>query len=222
MVQGQTIDKQGKTHTTTAPRGVLLINKRRAAQGQKGLKGAYGEGKLYLERKFNPTPEDVKSSHSTLLHEVQHAIQELDKMPVGGMTEDFLSNGFKKAVGKNSQMRDATNKELKTTIESKGLPTGVYYDILFNNSKGQEAVAKYPEIENLVNYTRKLQKADMKLQDKYEEAFQKYRTYAGEAQARAVQKRFETPGAYNTPFLESYDVPVENLLYKDPLGNTIK
>lgn len=189
---------------------------------QKGLKGAYGDGKLYLERKFNPTPEDIKSSHSTLLHEVQHAIQELDKMPVGGMTEDFLSSGFKKAAGKISQMRDATNAELKTAIESKGLPTGVYYDILFNNSKGQEAIANYPEINKLVEYTRKLQKADMKLQDKYEEAFKKYKSYAGEAQARAVQKRFETPGSYSKPVLESYDVPVESLIYRDPLGSTIK
>lgn len=189
---------------------------------QKDLKGAYGEGKFYLERKFNPTPEDLKASQSTLLHEVQHAIQELDKMPIGGMTEDFLSKGYQKAVGKISKMRDSTNAELKTALEQKGLPSGTYYDILFNNAKGQEAIAKFPEIGKLVDYTRKLQKADMKLQDKYQEAFNKYRSYAGEAQARAVQKRFETPGAYNKPVTESYDVPIDSLIYKDPMGYTIK
>jgi hypothetical protein len=143
-------------------------------------------------------------------------------MPMGGLTEDFLSSGFKKAAGKISQMRDATNAQLKTAIESKGLPTNVYYDILFNNSKGQDAISKFPEIGKLVDYTRKLQTADMKLQDKYAEAFKKYQSYAGEAQSRAVQKRFETPGSYNKPVLESYDVPVESLIYKDPMGNSIK
>ena len=189
---------------------------------QKGLKGAYGEGKLYLERKFNPTPEDIKSSHSTLLHEVQHAIQELDKMPMGGMTEDFLTSGFKKAAGKISKLRDAANTELKNTIEAKGLPAGTYYDILFNNTKGKEAISKFPELEKLVIYSQKAQKADMKLQDKYNEAFKKYQSYAGEAQSRAVQKRFETPGEYNKPVTASYDTPIENLIYKDPLGFSVK
>ena len=189
---------------------------------QPGLKGAYGEGKFYLERKFQPTTEDLKTSHSTLLHEVQHAIQELDKMPMGGMTEDFLTSGFKKAAGKISKLRDAANTELKNTIEAKGLPAGTYYDILFNNTKGKEAISKFPELEKLVIYSQKAQKADMKLQDKYNEAFKKYQSYAGEAQSRAVQKRFETPGEYNKPVTASYDTPIENLIYKDPLGFSVK
>jgi hypothetical protein len=187
---------------------------------QNNLKGAYGEGKLYLQRNFNPTTDDIKAAHSTLLHEVQHAIQELDKMPMGGMTEDFLSNGYKKAAGKIGLMRDGAMKELQSLIKDKGYETGAYYDILFNNKKGQELVAKDKDLEIAADLTKRLQKSQMKLEDKYNTAFEKYKRYAGETQARAVQQRFLNPQEYRTPVLESYDRPVESLIYRDPFGNT--
>ena len=189
---------------------------------QPGLKGAYGEGKLYLQRKFNPTPEDLKESHSTLLHEIQHAIQELDKMPMGGLTEDFLSKAYSKAAGKISKIRDEANSQLRDAIEQRGLPSSVYYDILFNNKKGQEAVSKFPELNQLIDYNRKAQQADMRFQDKYQEAYEKYKRYAGEAQARAVQTRFLNPQEYRKDVLESYDRPVESLIYRDTTESTIR
>ena len=60
----------------------------------------------------------------------------------------------------------------------------------------------------------------MKLEDKYNIAFEKYKSYAGEAQARAVQTRLENPEQYKNSVLQSYDVPVESLIYRDPFGNT--
>jgi dsDNA-binding SOS-regulon protein len=189
---------------------------------QNNLKGAYGEGKLYLQRNFNPSTDDIKAAHSTLLHEVQHAIQELDKMPTGGMTEDFLSKGYQKAAGKISLMRDGANKELQNLIKDKGYGTGAYYDILFNNKKGQELVAQDKDLEIAANLTKRLQKSQMKLEDKYNTAFEKYKSYAGETQARAVQQRFLNPQEYRKPVLESYDRPVESLIYRDPFGNTVQ
>lgn len=189
---------------------------------QPDLKGAYGEGKLYLQRKFNPSPEDIKQSHSTLLHEIQHAIQELDKMPMGGMTEDFLSKAYEKAAGKISTIKNESNKQLQIALEQRGLPSSVYADIIFNNKKGLEAVSKFPELNELIDYNRKARKAEWRLQDKYQEAYEKYKSYAGETQARAVQKRFENPQEYRKDVLESYDRPVESLIYRDPFGNPLR
>jgi hypothetical protein len=187
---------------------------------QNNLKGAYGEGKLYLKRNFNPSAEDIKSAHSTLLHEVQHAIQELDKMPQGGMTEDFLSAGYKKAAGKIGLMRDGARKELQNLIADKGYESGTYYDILFNNSKGKALLEKDKDLAIAADLNNRLQRSQMKLEDKYNEAFNKYKSYAGETQARAVQQRFLNPQEYRKPVLESYDTPVESLIYRDPFGNT--
>lgn len=187
---------------------------------QNNLKGAYGDGKLYLRRMTSPTEQDIKAAHSTLLHEVQHAIQELDKMPMGGMTEDFLSAGYKKAAGKIGLMRDGAMKELKSLINDKGYESKIYYDILFNNKNAQEILAKDKDLAMAAELNTRLQKSQMKLEDKYNQAFQKYRSYAGEAQARAVQTRFENPEQYKNPVLQSYDVPVESLIYRDPFGNT--
>jgi len=187
---------------------------------QNNLKGAYGDGKLYLRRMTSPTEQDIKAAHSTLLHEVQHAIQELDKMPMGGMTEDFLSSGYKKAAGKIGLMRDGAMKELKNLINDKGYESKIYYDILFNNKNAQELLAKDKDLAMAAELNSRLQKSQMKLEDKYNQAFQKYRSYAGEAQARAVQTRLENPEQYKNPVLQSYDVPVESLIYRDPFGNT--
>lgn len=189
---------------------------------QNNLKGAYGEGKLYLQRKSNPSAEDIKAAHSTLLHEVQHAIQELDKMPVGGMPEDFLSAGYKKAAEKINLMRDGAMKELQNLIKDKGYESGAYYDILFNNKKGQELLAKDNDLAIAADLNTRLQKSQMKLQDKYNEAFNKYRSYAGEAQARAVQQRFANPQEYANPVLQSYDIPVDSLIFKSPLDPSIR
>ena len=189
---------------------------------QNNLKGAYADGKLYLKRMSAPTEQDIKAAHSTLLHEVQHAIQELDKMPMGGMTEDFLSAGYKKAAGKIDLMRDGAMKELKNLINDKGYESNLYYDILFNNKNAQELLAKDKDLAMAASLTSRLQKSQMKLEEKYNQAFQKYRSYAGEAQARAVQTRLANPEQYKNPVLESYDVPVESLIYRDPLGNTLE
>jgi hypothetical protein len=189
---------------------------------QNNLKGAYGDGKLYLQRNFNPTPEDIKEAHSTLLHEVQHAIQELDKMPQGGMTENFLTKGYQKAAGKIGTMLDGSRKELESIIKDKGYDNSLYYDILFNNKKAQEVIAKDKDIAMASDLYNRLQKSNRKLQDKYDEAFGKYKRIAGEAQSRAVQQRFLNPQEYRTDVLQSYDTPVESLIYRDPFGNTTR
>lgn len=189
---------------------------------QKNIKGAYGDGKLYLERKFNPTTDDIASAHSTLLHEVQHAIQELDKMPMGGMTEDFLTNSYKKAATKISTMRDAASQELKNLIKDKGYPDSVYYDILFKNKKSESILKSDKDIELASNFYQRLMKSDQKMQEKYQDAFQKYKSIAGEAQARAVQQRFLNPQEYSKPVLESYDVPIESLIFKTGLESSVR
>ena len=136
------------------------------------------------------------------------------------MTEDFLSAGYKKAAGKISVMRDGARKELQNLIADKGYESGTYYDILFNNSKGQELLAKDKDLAIAAELNNRLNKSQMRLEDKYNQAFNKYQKYAGEAQARAVQQRFLNPQEYRKPVLESYDVPVESLIYRDPFGNT--
>lgn len=189
---------------------------------QTNLKGAYGDGVLYLQRQFEPTSKSLKEAHSTLLHEVQHAIQELDKMPSGGLTEDFLSKGYAKANLKINELKKSVTSDLEKEVTDKGLPRSTYVDILFNTNKGKEAIDQFPSIKKKADYLSKITKASNEMDNKYTDAFNKYKNYAGEVQSRAVQKRFENPEEYNKPVTQSYDRPIENLIYKDPFASTIK
>lgn len=189
---------------------------------QTNLKGAYGDGTLYLQRQFEPDAKSLKSAHSTLLHEVQHAIQELDKMPQGGMTEDFLSKGYAKANLKINELKKAVTSDLEKEITDKGLPNSSYSAILFDTNKGREILDSFPSIKKKADYLSKIRKAANEMDTKYSDAFDKYKNYAGEVQARAVQKRFENPEEYSKPITESYDRPIESLIFKDPFAPTIK
>lgn len=189
---------------------------------QTNLKGAYGDGVLYLQRQFEPDAKTLKSTHSTLLHEVQHAIQELDKMPQGGITEDFLSKGYAKANTKIDKLSNKVTEDLEKEVTKNGLPRSAYIDILFNTNKGIKLLDKYPELKKSADYVTKVNKAKLEMDKIFTEAYTKYRSYAGEAQSRAVQKRFENPEEYNKSVLQSYDTPVENLIFKEPFAPTIK
>lgn len=188
-----------------------------------GLKGMYADGNFYLPTMSKKVAEaKLGDIHSTLLHETQHAIQQLDKMPEGGMTEQFLSQGYAKARQKVDTLKNAAYKELESKIADKGLESNTIFDIMFDNASGKALIQNDKTIGPSAAFYQKILKADYKLQKKYDEAYNKYRSLGGEAQARAVQKRFENPEEYAKPVTKSYDVPLESLNYRDPMGYTIK
>lgn len=185
---------------------------------QRDLKGAYGESKLFLPRNAAKA-EDFKDVHSTVLHEVQHAIQELDKMPRGGMTQEFLSNTFSKAHNKVATLREAYIDALVKQIDDPEITKGA---VVFRTKKYEEAISKNKTLEKLDQQFKKSMELKKKLDDKQSNAFKQYKSLAGEAQARAVQSRFMHPEEYKKDVLSSYDVPIDSLIYKDPFDSTIK
>jgi hypothetical protein len=188
-----------------------------------GLKGMYADGGFYLPSMSQKGVEaKLGDIHSTLLHETQHAIQALDKMPEGGMTEQFLTQGYAKARQKVDTLKKAAYKELESKIADKGLDSNTIFDIMFDNANGKALIQNDKTIGPSASFYQKILKADYKLQKKYDDAYNKYRSLGGEAQARAVQKRFENPAEYAKPVTQSYDVPIESLNYRDPMGFTIK
>lgn len=187
-----------------------------------GLKGMYAEGSFYLPYQAKNVTTNASDIHSTLLHEVQHAIQQLDKMPEGSMAEQFFAKSASKAREKVKTLKSAAYTELTNKLKDKGYDSGTIFDIMFDNKAGKDIISKDKDIAPVASFYQKLQKSEYKLDKKYDEAYDKYKRTPGEAQARAVQKRFENPTEYSKPVTESYDIPVESLFYKDPVGFTIK
>ena len=178
------------------------------------LKGAYHDGKIRLRQMPNATPSQLKEVHSTLLHEIQHGIQDIDKMPVGGMSNEFFPTGFTKGKTKIDKLSDANRDELLSKLKEKGMENR-YGDIIFNNKSSKQLLLDNPDLKDVAEQYQRLQQSRNKLNDVENAAYNSYKNLAGEAQARAIQKRFLTPGEYRKPVLESYDVPQENLIFKE-------
>jgi len=85
---------------------------------------------------------------------------------------------------------------------------------VFSNPDKVDIFQKYMKYQGLRDKVREREK----------QVFSTYKSLAGEAQARATQKQYET-GKMTVPlttYPESYDVPVESLIYRDPFGNTTR
>jgi hypothetical protein len=186
-------------------------------------KAAYGEGNIYLPTNSKDLSADkLKEIHSSVLHEVQHAIQEIDKMPYGASPEMFMKKGWGKAMNKTNaienQTRDSLDQYVKTKYPDQNLS---WADFLFNTNKAKEFAAKDTKLKEMVNTYTKAKELRTKLQGQADSAYNSYRNVAGEAQARAIQQRFLNPEQYQRPVTESYDVPLMGLK-QSPLDLSIK
>jgi hypothetical protein len=184
-------------------------------------KAAYGDKTIFLPPTKAATAEDkLKELHSALLHEVQHAIQEIDKMPKGASPSNYLPENFKNSFKAAEKSVELSKGQVMDHIAKNYGDEINYGDVLFRTKKFQEAVKTDKQLEEYtkqLDYTRKL---SQKLIDKQTYANKAYEKVAGEAQARAVQKRFEKPEQYNRPFSESYDVDLLDLT-SSPLDRSI-
>lgn len=160
-----------------------------------GVNGQYmreqpGIGEQMILRN-KPTWEADKS---TMLHEMQHAIQQREGWGRGGSMDSFYNESMKARKGALDQI-SAINSEL-----SKASGTPRYQELLNERQKLVELAQKDP--------------LDLK-----EQAYKQYQNLAGEAEARATQARMNMNAAQRRevyPF-DSYDVPVDQLIIRGGL-----
>lgn len=140
--------------------------------------GAYNPVLREISLKRARSPQALQS---TLLHEVQHAIQEDFSMPRGGNTEMFF---------KDSVTVEMAKAKLKSVLEDP--------DIMDSLSP---------------NALSELFSQRKSLNDILTEAFNLYKRFPGEAEARAVQNLFESGGALSQRVPTAYyDVPLSELI----------
>ena len=189
--------------------------------------------------------DDVKKIQSDLLHEVTHAIQQIEKWSPGGNPAEFGKKSTAKAQklvkDADDNFEDAVSQTLgklgyKISEISKNkqlIDDAAYYA---HNKKipddwGRdyqddliEFINTMPkEFKPLFDSRLRINKLKAKVYGRNVESYDKYKNLAGEAQARAVAKRVEEPWRVDQePFLNSYDVPREQLIYKDPFKRSIK
>lgn len=132
---------------------------------------------------------------STLLHEVQHAIQSKYGMTGGGNPGMFKdSESLKAADSKLSDMISVAKDNLVNAAAKVDKKT-YYRDAKF------EGLPEYKALEDLEYYKTKLSKVDSK-------AFEEYLKLGGEAEARYVSNAFKKDVPTKTLPTKEYDVDV--------------
>lgn len=154
-------------------------------------------------------PNRGKSGRSSLLHELQHAIQEQEGFAVGGNFRDFAKMKYEaeqKIGSLNDQMR-----ALVRQMDAPGLA-----------KKDKDALSS--QYEDLINQRMVLVKQAQI------DPMQAYGNLMGEAEARLTQRRMDLnpqqrrqnfPFEYTGDTGYGLDVPLEGLIYMDQSGNIL-
>jgi hypothetical protein len=174
--------------------------------------------------------KQLVDSTSYLLHELQHAVQTIEGFPRGGNTKEFMKKSTERVEQELRKVDDifatkasnltklqVTSNDLKNIVDfSKGKTRYL--------SDKQIDVFSNPDMVDIFQKYMKYQGLRDKVRVREKQVFSNYKSLAGEAQARATQKQYET-GKMTVPlttYPESYDVPVESLIYRDPFGSTTR
>ena len=154
--------------------------------------------KIYMN---DLTPEQF---HSTLLHETQHAIQDMEGFATGGNSTMFTPQGLDAAT---KQWRDAENGLLQDAKKSGVTPGefGVMQGQVGMELKGwpqdyikQDVIKKAKDL-GLYERIRNIEKGRLLLRNQSERQDEYYRRLMGEVEARNVQRRMNmSPAELNT------------------------
>ena len=179
-------------------------------------------------------PNEAKS---TLLHELQHSIQQREGFARGGSSEEFAGESMQQAV--NSQR--LLDNIAKTGAEDFGrfYEKGNFADL----QSAAEEYAKKKDIPVDDAYTaaesfwtfggergglsglqNRIKQAQAAIDEAFTSPFEKYRRLAGEAEARATEARLNLTAAERRAKFpeESYDVPLSELIIRDqPIGRSM-
>jgi hypothetical protein len=154
-------------------------------------------------------PNRGKSGRSSLLHELQHAIQEREGFAVGGNTRDFavMRNKALDQIGElNTQM-----SSLAKQLENKALP------------KAQQDALR-------AQYDQAMEARQGLVSNASIDPMQAYGNLMGEAEARLTQRRMDLgprqrrenfPFEYTGETGYGLDVPLEGLIYMDQSGSIL-
>lgn len=160
-----------------------------------------------------PTEEELKS---VLLHETQHAIQNRENFARGGSADFFKPND----VFSTEALEDAAViDKLMRGSNLNQLEAKQRFEKIFNRSPEAGAFAALERVG-----TGKTLDAAAVSSRGASNPYKAYRSLAGEVEARAVQSRMNmTPQQrLETYPIQSYDVPVNQLIYADPFGNPLR
>lgn len=188
---------------------------------------------IELNKHFVQGDKGYKDALSTLLHEIQHAVQKQEGWPGGTNPNQFTPSSSKRIQTSLNKIEDDLAKQaalisgnnvsrhtINNTLNYLGGNTtylGKQETEFLNSLKGNK------ELGEIVKRFQSFDGIRGRLQQRAIKAEQQYNKAASEVQSRAVQKQFEE-GTMTVPLTKrpEYQNIEGPLLYTDPMGFTIK
>lgn len=163
-------------------------------------------------------PNEAKS---TLLHELQHAIQQREGFAGGGNPEQFENiNNNITSLAEQAKMFDVAyflKEKMQNGISLADAKKAYFDKTGIKVPEGAASIARYNSFESIANNKRDAVLRINELSDIAQYSpYEAYRRLAGEAEARATEARLGMTAAERRAKFpeESYDVPIRELIIR--------
>jgi hypothetical protein len=150
------------------------------------------------------------SQRSAMLHEIQHAVQQREGFAKGGSPEMFsMPNQLKEGMHSYEDMRRAA---LLLERANRDGVTVTSLNPRWATDKIKSIAQTYEKMPQGMDVLTK----NIKLRLQIDDPIDAYQRLAGEAEARAVQKRRDLTNEERKAIfpLQSYDVPIKELIFR--------
>jgi len=173
-----------------------------------------GQGLFDIQEEIAANRLDPKVTESTTLHELQHSVQNRERFARGGAPQDFYNPLRERKLNADSNIKTFNEMMHDNVVKRGNLEKYKYTPANKSGSIDAEIKKLSDEYQELMS--KKLANIEDAQIDINEEAFNKYRALAGEAESRAVQARQSlTPQQrIDRPFWLDYDVPESEQIIK--------
>ena len=202
-------------------------------RSKRGTSGQYAPKDTKREYPASVTMWDsgINTKRSTNIHELNHGIQDIENLPLGGSPSQFNN--------KNRDVLNLQRKQQSERLKDSGFDTWAE-DLMLNNSERYNSLLtegnsdngwmgpmyKAFELESKNNkgFSGIATQADRAISKSLKETtftpYESYQRLAGEADARAVQARMDMtmPERIDRPFPKDYDVPESEFIYNYKKG----
>ncbi len=186
-----------------------------------GVKGAFLPGKDHPVGSIRMSGANLEDFRSTLLHEIQHGVQDIEGFATGGNVGQFLPEGFAETQKTAAELYQVHANEIRALKEN----PAVVADALKKQQAGkplanyeQKALAKVrvlgEEFLDDFHYAADLYARTNKVSL---DAFRSYQSLAGEVESRNVQERLKSGlGRETAPWATpGYPIEPQTVRFKD-------
>lgn len=188
------------------------IGLNRIAAESRGIKGMYQAGENGSMVRGQVDLIGNRDLSSTLLHELQHAVQNVEGFARGGSVGEYASGPMFDQVAK--KLAADLSKEITGGVNHR--PADILKDIRYAEPQ------RVRDIANTYGFSTPEDALDfLRIQDEMRTPFGQYRRTAGEVEARNVQKRMDMTADQRraTPPWATQDVPDELQIIRGLLGD---